>query len=670
MGLLDIFRRHGKSNEDLKEELRLLNLKHHELLASNSKDRQQFSKIIDEKLALERKVNELVKFVAFADQNLSKDSSVNSNQLLEAQKKIEFLLQETKVLSSCKLELESLVKKLSNQNKKESKSRRYLAKKYLQKKQLLREFIDRADDLDTLANPFRLLDPKLDVSERERLIYKNFELLKLREDRLKGVEKNLAEFNAREIAILAKEDSLRSVSEGQKEILQENQFLKSQIFSLKQKINLLENNLVQSVNSNDEFRLLKIKLDQAEIEIGNLKKGTGEDVWLLRRKVDDLQKLLTDKEFEISQSDFKLSQTIKSFEKKLNAVDLQKSQIEKLAESRSHQLTELRNYNEELVECIEVQKERISELSSEIVSHIKDSRRNSRLIVSNQSRDKSHKRTQDFITTGANFSNPYILDWLTEVYEPKDFSITGGYLATLGSGPWSSESFMTLLLERGYSLWELPDSDVVHLVVGRQDWSEDALLNQIDACSGLQLRIYSQEMWISLLMTGRDPFDAEDQTLLEEFARGHPALEFLQGLDIPWPEVSENLDTSITEIDASDFGVSESPLHILGYKVGITSELTVAQRRKILKDCINHKELIFSYDSTDEYIRKWGRPMSPQRLYRIAVHIKSMADGRVGKDPRKPQARLDWIEDLSWLKVNFAKLHAKRFVWPDIPSSL
>jgi hypothetical protein len=666
MGLLDIFRRNGKSNEDLTEELRLLNLKHNELLTSSSKQSQDFSKAIDEKLALERKFNELLKSIKSADQNLSDDSSTYSNKLLEAEKKINFLLEELKVLTSQNLELESLINRLGNQHERQSRSRRYLANKYLEKKRILKEFVDRANDLNTLANPFRLLDPKVEMSEREKLIYKNFELLKLREDKFKGIEKNLAEFNERESAIRTKEDALRLAAESQKEIFHENQSLKSQLISLKQKINHLENNLVQRVNSNDEFRLLKIKLDQAEIEIGNLKKGTGDDVWLLKRQIDELKKLLTDKEFQISQSDFKLSQTIKSFEKQLNALELQKSQIEKLAESRFHQLTELRNSNEELVECIEVQKEEISELSSEIVNHIEDSRRNSQPVVSKQSTDKSNARVQDCIAMGGNFSNAYILDWLTEVYEPKDFSIAGGYLATLGSGPWSSDSFMTLLLERGYSLWELPDSEVVHLVVGREGWSEDALLNQIDVCSGVQLRIYSQEMWISLLMTGRDPFDAEDQTLLDEFAKGHPALEFLQGLDVPWPEVSENLDHSVTEIDASDFGVSESPLHILGYKVGVTSELTVAQRRKILKDCIDHKELTFSYDSTDEYIKKWGRPMSPQRLYRIAVHIKSMADGRVGKDPRKPQARLDWIEDLSWLKVNFAKLHAKRFVWPDI----
>lgn len=629
---------------------------------------QEFSRVLDEKIALERKVDELGTTGAFFAQNLSDDSSSYAKSLEEADKKIQVLSEELQKLISQKSELESMLTKLISREEKILKSRRYLATKYLKTKHLFRELFAKTSEVNVLANPLRLLDPKFDVSERERLIFKNFELLKFREDRLKGLEKAREELLERERAVIAQKASLKSFVENRNEIFEENETMKSKVTSLSQRVIFLEESLVKRTHSIEDYRLLKAKLDHAEIEIGNLKRGTGDEVWSLKRKVEELQKLIKDKEFQIShvKSDVYSNQTIKTLEHQLSTVKAHKSQSEKLAESRLVQLSEIRDLNENLVDRIDIQKEEISELRTKIQNHIVDAKRNSQLLTSHQSADKSKNGLQKCNALDGTFSNLYILDWLTEVYEPKDFSITGGYLASVGSGPWNSNGFMTLLLERGYSLWELPDSDVVHLVVGREGWDEDELLNQIDLCSGTQLRIYSQEMWMALLTTGRDPFDAEDQTLLEEFAKGHPALEFLQGLDVPWPEVSQNLDHSVTEIDASDFGVSESPLHILGYKVGVTSELTVVQRRKILKDCIDHKDLTFSYDSTDEYITKWGRPMSPQRLYRIAVHIKSMADGRVGKDPRKPQARIDWIEDLSWLKMNFAKLHAKRFVWPDI----
>lgn len=666
MGLLDIFRRDGKSNEDLKEELRLLNIKNSQLVASSSKMNQDFSRVLDEKIALERKVNALEKSNAYSERNFSEDSSLYVMNFDEVEKKVLTLSEELKTLISQKSELESLNKKLISHSEKISKSRRYLATKYLKTKHLFRELFAKTNDVNALANPFRLLDPKFDISERERLIFKNFELLKQREDRLKGLEKAQEELVERERAVNAQEASLTSFDKNRSEIFEENESLKSQVTSLNQKVRHLERSLVERINSNDEYHLLKNKLDQAEIEIGNLKKGTGDEVWFLKKEIEALQKSIKDNEFQISQNEFKLNQANSSHQKKLKAIELLKSQSEKLAESRLLQLSEIRDVNAKLVDRIDIQKEEIRDLRTKIQTLFVDAKRNSQLLTSHRSAVKGKKDLQECNALDGTFSSSYILDWLTEVYEPKDFSIAGGYLASIGSGPWNSDSFMSLLLDRGYSLWELPDSDVVHLVVGREGWDEDVLLNQIDVCSGTQLRIYSQEMWMALLTTGRDPFDAEDQTLLEEFAKGHPALEFLQGLDVPWPEVSENLDHSVTEIDASDFGVSESPLHILGYKVGVTSELSVVQRRKILKDCIDHKDLTFSYDSTDEYIKKWGRPMSPQRLYRIAVHIKSMADGRVGKDPRKPQARIDWIEDLSWLKVNFAKLHAKRFVWPDI----
>ena len=39
------------------------------------------------------------------------------------------------------------------------------------------------------------------------------------------------------------------------------------------------------------------------------------------------------------------------------------------------------------------------------------------------------------------------------------------------------------------------------------------------------------------------------------------------------------------EVDGEDFGVSESPLHILGYRVEATSDLSASASRRILSEC-------------------------------------------------------------------------------------
>jgi hypothetical protein len=222
------------------------------------------------------------------------------------------------------------------------------------------------------------------------------------------------------------------------------------------------------------------------------------------------------------------------------------------------------------------------------------------------------------------------------------------------------------LVELDYKFYELPDRDLEHIIVGRRGWSKSELLAQIEERDGGPLRIYSQEMFCGMLATGRDPFDEDDSTLLEAFAEDHPALQFLMSLPEPWPEVRSEDSGEVVEIGNADFGVSESPLHLLGYRVGSTSPLTASQRRNVLTECFESPQLAFSSDSDKEYKAKWGRPRSAQRLYRMAVHIKSLADGRVGKDPRKPQSRADWKSDLNWLREKYYSIYKTRFAWPGI----
>lgn len=258
--------------------------------------------------------------------------------------------------------------------------------------------------------------------------------------------------------------------------------------------------------------------------------------------------------------------------------------------------------------------------------------------------------------------NSIVLSWMLDGEKPEKTEIKNGWVGTTGNGPWAGELLDSSLTDSGYEPSQLPHPDLEYVVVGRKGWLKSDLQAQIDAREGQSLWIYSQEMFFAKLATGRDPFESEDPDLLNAFAEDHPALQWLMGLPEPWPIVTVNEESEIVEVDDYDLGVSESPLRILGYKVGSTSDLTLNERRKLLVECFESNSLVFSYDSDEKYILKWGRGGGAQRLYRMATHIKLQAEGWTGK--RSEQARIDWIRDLEWLKNKYFSTFQSRFTWP------
>ena len=262
----------------------------------------------------------------------------------------------------------------------------------------------------------------------------------------------------------------------------------------------------------------------------------------------------------------------------------------------------------------------------------------------------------------SSIANPVVMAWMLETGEPENFDIEQGWVGTTGDGPWDADLLDSSLVEVGYQPSVLPHHDIEYIVVGRKGWSKNELRGQIDAREGRTLWIYSQEMFFAKLVTGRDPLESENTDLLDAFAKDHPALQWLMTLPEPWPNVTSEDSDEVHEVGEYDTSVSESPLRILGYKVGKTSDLSLAERRKILIECFESNSLVFSEDSNDDYIAKWGTGGRAQRLYRMAKHIKSQAEGWTGK--RSEQARMDWVNDLKWLKEKFFTTFKGRFTWP------
>lgn len=257
-----------------------------------------------------------------------------------------------------------------------------------------------------------------------------------------------------------------------------------------------------------------------------------------------------------------------------------------------------------------------------------------------------------------------ILSWMLAEANAEDCDVEDGYLALIGSVPWKRSELGELMESAGFSLWALPDADVRHVVVGAEGWTPEELELQIEAVEGEALRIYSQEMWFAFLVTGRDPFDSDEEELLLAFAEGHPALQYLLARDMAWPDVSAVGGGVVVAPPPSDFGVLESPMHMLDYKVGATSPHDESSRREILRSCFNAVKLPFGDDCSKSYRAGWGTAGSTQRLYRMALHIKHLIEGPSGRDYRRPQAAADWLSDLEWLKVTYFKKPHRNFDWP------
>lgn len=252
-----------------------------------------------------------------------------------------------------------------------------------------------------------------------------------------------------------------------------------------------------------------------------------------------------------------------------------------------------------------------------------------------------------------------LISEIPEIGFPEDLQFPTT-VCTMGSGPWSEDDFDNLLTSNGFNLCNLPHTGVQVVILGRKGWTQSAILNQIDDREGDSLRVYSQELFLMGLLRGADPLEGWPNDLLELWGKSHPALRFLMNRETAWPQVIDPDEPFDPEKDLDYQLVDRSPLSEMGYHVGLSSSLSPAERRALLRKALEGPLPVVADTA---YMETWGRPKSSRRLGRMAWHIAWLANTQ-GKARNKEVARKEWIEDLAWMKRQLFPQYGKGFKWP------
>ena len=105
----------------------------------------------------------------------------------------------------------------------------------------------------------------------------------------------------------------------------------------------------------------------------------------------------------------------------------------------------------------------------------------------------------------------------------------------------------------------------------------------------------------------------------------------------------------LVQSDASKQERRQSPLHVLGYRVGRSGPSAEA-RQEILRKAVAES---FPNVGTAEYMANWGLPNTPRRVMAITLHLVRHLERATELDAEYTQAIVDWESDIAWLKEEF-----------------
>jgi hypothetical protein len=234
-------------------------------------------------------------------------------------------------------------------------------------------------------------------------------------------------------------------------------------------------------------------------------------------------------------------------------------------------------------------------------------------------------------------------------------------VASAGRGPYSRTEFRAGLREyagrRVFTLAGIGAGNTV--VVGNRlaesEWA--ALWDLVKERTGQQLFVFSQEMYLAYLVSGRNPFD---EGVADMFVEGHAALTTISEKWVDW-------DTGVVGVPSKKPGVlgpfaGESVLSLNGY----WSTLPTAERRSALRTIYEAQAKDLEWPSRQA--RQFGGDGHSGTRLEIMLHLirfqVEMNLRRAKKHGRPtPECVTVWTSDLEWMFKEFYKKGRHNFEW-------
>lgn len=252
------------------------------------------------------------------------------------------------------------------------------------------------------------------------------------------------------------------------------------------------------------------------------------------------------------------------------------------------------------------------------------------------------------------FSNLDVWNWLLDQFTAVELFFSEAI--TTASGPIEEYAFDTFLRQRGVTPCGF-SANLDVLVVGHDGWDAGELEDLVESRRGQHLKVYSQEMLLSYLLSGQDPYDEPE--ILPSFAEGHAALEYLLEISFPWPTTTL-VPTKNPKSFSLEGSREASVLAVMGYRTGWSAPAAEG-RREVLKAAFEGR---LPFVESKVYMTEWGRAKSAKRLKKMADSLASTVRRQKLNKTRDLSLAIEEREaDLEWLRETYYEGRFS-FFWP------
>ena len=237
--------------------------------------------------------------------------------------------------------------------------------------------------------------------------------------------------------------------------------------------------------------------------------------------------------------------------------------------------------------------------------------------------------------------------------------------AVTGYGPFPEDEITRVLVAKDREVY-FADSLVGAIVVGRADWKR-GLDESLDAHRGVQLKVYTHEMLLAMLLTREDPY-VRDVDHIRVLYGDHPALRYLdEPKRFDWPTLRVPDESDLLAADHAlefDHLQAEGVLKAFKYQVGFGGHHYMTRRRALERTFLDPAPV----DAPDFIRERLAEAGTPSRLRQVAYAIAAqwrLATRRRNADMSR--ALEHWKKDLAWLKSTYYDtLDPPDFQWPDL----